>query len=73
MDRKERKYMGADPGAKYTGLSIHTLRSYAYKGVLPSFKVGTRLLFDVDDLDALIQAGKRPALRSLTAGEIDAA
>lgn len=57
-----KRMLGAQPAAEYTGLSPWTLRSYAYSGKISSYKIGTRLLFDIADLDQMIEAGRRPAL-----------
>jgi hypothetical protein len=58
--------VNVDEGAKRLAVSPWTLRSYAYKGVIASVKLGpasskgTRLLFEVDELDRFIAENRRP-------------
>ncbi len=42
------------------GLSIWTLRAWAYSGRIASVKVSTRLLIPVEEIDRLITEGTRP-------------
>jgi hypothetical protein len=63
-----KRMLGAEPAGEYSGLSPWTLRAYAYSGKIASYKIGTRLLFDIADLDAMIEAGRRPALQSSDKG-----
>ena len=47
-------------GAKMLGISVWTLRSYAYKGLVESVKLGTRLMFEVRELERFIAENTRP-------------
>ncbi len=43
----------------YAWASVRWLRRQIYEGQLPSHKVGGIVLVDLDDLDALVDAGRR--------------
>ena len=58
----DRRLVGVTVAGEYAGLSPWTLRRRAYDGRLTSYKIGTRLLFDLQDLDKMIDEGKRPQL-----------
>ena len=62
LKQRDRRLVGVTVAGEYAGLSPWTLRRRAYDGRLTSYKIGTRLLFDIADLDQLIDSGKRPAL-----------
>lgn len=62
--------LGVEDAASFLGLSVWTLRSWAYSGRIASHKISTRLMFHVDDLEKIIAASRRPALeRNTTGGE----
>ena len=50
--------------ADFLRWSVSTVYTYASKRRLPSFKVGRSLRFRRSDLERLVKAGERPALRS---------
>jgi excisionase family DNA binding protein len=53
--------------AEYLGLTVPTIYTKASRRQLPTVKVGRSLRFRRADLDKLIKAGMRPALRPLHA------
>ena len=57
----DRRMVGVEGGSVYSALSPWTLRAYAYSGKIASYKIGSRLLFDLKDLDMLLESGRRPA------------
>ncbi len=57
------RLLSADETAKYLGIKKGTLYVWARSGKIPSVKIGTRLLFDVRDLDELIKRQKRAPLK----------
>lgn len=40
-----------------TGLSIHTIRSWAHTGKIPSIKLGSRRMVKKKDLEAMVDSG----------------
>jgi excisionase family DNA binding protein len=50
----------ARAAGEYTGLSAWTIRKKAYAGELSSLKIGSRLLFDLDELDVYLAEHTRP-------------
>lgn len=40
-----------------TGLSIHTIRSWAHTGKIPSIKMGSRRMVKKKDLEAMVDSG----------------
>ena len=51
----ERRYVGLTDAGKISGLSRSYVHRLVMAGALPAFRVGTRILIDVDDLDAFIR------------------
>ncbi len=51
--------MDVHAAADYLGVSHWTVRDFAWRGELPEVRLGRRLLFDMRDLDALIERNKR--------------
>ena len=49
--------------ALYLRISEGTLRIYASRGVVAKIKVGAKLLFHLDDLNAYIDARRVPAFK----------
>lgn len=43
----------------YLGVSPWTVRELAWRGELPEVRIGRRLLFDIRDLDGLVERNKR--------------
>jgi excisionase family DNA binding protein len=56
-DRKRR--VGLPEAAQYVGLAERTLYKATHRRTIPHSKVGGRLYFDLDELDAWIDAGRR--------------
>lgn len=56
---QERRLYGVGEGAEMLGISIWTLRQWAYAGRCASVKLGSRLMIPAEELDRLIADGKR--------------
>ncbi|HXK60929.1 MAG TPA: helix-turn-helix domain-containing protein [Acidobacteriota bacterium] len=56
------RLLSAEETARYLGIKKGTLYVWARSGKIPSVKIGTRLLFDLRDLDELIERQKRAPL-----------
>jgi len=59
--RGEKRLLSVEEAAKYLGVQKSTIYSWAWRRKIPSVKMGRRLLFDQEDLDRMIEAGKREA------------
>jgi len=55
----EKRLLSVEEAAKYLGVQKSTIYSWAWRRKIPSVKMGRRLLFDQQDLDRMIEAGKR--------------
>lgn len=55
----ERRLLGLTETATYLGVSPWTVRSLQWQGRLPRVDLGRRLLFDLRDLDALVDTAKQ--------------
>ncbi len=55
----EKRLISVADAAKYLGVQKSTIYSWAWRRKIPSVKMGRRLLFDREDLDRMIEAGKR--------------
>jgi excisionase family DNA binding protein len=55
----EKRLISVEDAAKYFGVQKSTIYSWAWRRKIPSVKMGRRLLFDREDLDRVIEAGKR--------------
>jgi excisionase family DNA binding protein len=55
---KER-YVDAKTVSKYTSLPVKTLYEWAGTGRIPSIKMGRRVLFDLHDIDKIMNSFKR--------------
>jgi excisionase family DNA binding protein len=60
--RERRPPIGCIEAAEYTGQTHWTLRNHAARGILPSYRLGNKLKFSPDDLDAYLEERKRPKL-----------
>lgn len=59
-DKPERKRrVGLPEAAQYCGLAHRTMYKKTHRREVPHSKVGGRLFFDLDELDAWIDAGRR--------------
>lgn len=57
----DKQLLTVEEAAKYFGVQKSTIYSWAWRRKIPSVKMGRRLLFDQEDLDRIIEAGKREA------------
>ena len=55
----EKRLISVEDAARYLGVQKSTTYSWAWRRKIPSVKMGRRLLFDREDLDQMIEAGKR--------------
>ena len=55
----KRRLIDIEEAAHYLGLKKSTLYSWAWSRKIPSVKMGRRLLFDLKDLDEMIELQKR--------------
>ncbi len=55
----EKRLISVEDIARYLGVQNSTIYSWAWRRKIPSVKMGRRLLFDQEDLDRMIEAGKR--------------
>lgn len=60
----QKRLIGVEEAAHYLGIQRSTLYSWAERRRIPSVKMGARLLFDLQDLDDLIESSKRPGRSS---------
>jgi len=56
---EEKRLISVEDAARYLGVQKSTVYSWAWRRKIPSVKMGRRLLFDQEDLDRMIAAGKR--------------
>ena len=66
-----KRLIGIDEASHYLGVKKSTLYSWSWSRKIPSVKMGRRLLFDLKDLDQLIELQKREAsdtIRSALSG-----
>ena len=55
----KKRLISVEDAARYLGVKKSTIYSWAWRRKIPSVKMGRRLLFDQEDLDRMIEAGKR--------------
>ena len=55
----KKRLLSVEEAARYLGVQKSTIYSWAWRRKIPSVKMGRRLLFDREDLDRVIEAGKR--------------
>jgi excisionase family DNA binding protein len=53
-----RELLGLQAAGKLLGISPHTLRSWARRGLVIPARLGRRVLFDPADLEAFVEANK---------------
>ena len=56
---KVKRLLSVEQASDYLGVKKSTLYSWAGRRNIPSVKMGRRLLFDIEDLERLIDARKR--------------
>ncbi len=54
-----RRYVNINEVSEYTSLPVKSLYELASQGRIPSIKYGRRVLFDLDDIDKMMQSMKR--------------
>lgn len=55
----EKRYFSIKELANYTGLPRGTLYDWSSQGLIPSIKIGRRVLFDIVDIDQFLAELKR--------------
>jgi len=53
------RYVGIKKVSEYTSLPVKTLYEWAGTGRIPSVKIGRRVLFDLHDIDKIMDSFKR--------------
>ena len=53
------RYVNIKMVSKYTSLPVKTLYEWASTGKIPSIKIGRRVLFDLVDIDRIMNSFKR--------------
>jgi excisionase family DNA binding protein len=51
----EQRYLSVEDTARYLGLSVKTIYSWAEKGAMPAYKVGRVWRFDKTELDGFVK------------------
>jgi len=54
-----RRYVNINEVSKYTSLPVKSLYELASLGRIPSIKLGSRVLFDLQDIDKMMESKKR--------------
>jgi excisionase family DNA binding protein len=55
----KKRYANIKEVSEYTSLSVKTLYDWASQGKIPSIKYGSRVLFDLHDIDQMMASLKR--------------
>ena len=55
--------MNIEEAAKFTGLAVSTIRAYVCSRAIPFIKIGTRVVFDSDDLENWLNSKKREVIK----------
>ncbi len=58
-----KRYINIKELSKYTSLPVKTLYDWTSQGKIPSIKLGRRVLFDLNDIDQLMNNLKRSNLK----------
>ncbi len=65
------RYVDIKKVSEYTSLPVKTLYEWAGQGKIPSIKIGRRVLFDLHDIDKIMDSFKRsPNQCEMTANKI---
>jgi excisionase family DNA binding protein len=59
-----KRYANIKEVSDYTSLPMKTLYEWSSLGRIPSIKIGRRVLFDLQDIDKLMESLKRPHILS---------
>ncbi len=54
-----RRYVNINEVSEYTSLPVKSLYELASQGMIPSIKLGKRVLFDLLDIDKMMESKKR--------------
>ena len=54
-----RRYVNINEVSEYTSLPVKSLYELASQGRIPSIKLGSRVLFDLQDIDKMMESKKR--------------
>ncbi len=54
-----RRYVNINEVSKYTSIPVKSLYELASQGRIPSIKLGSRVLFDLQDIDKMMESMKR--------------
>ncbi len=60
-NRYMKRYVSIKEVSEYTSLPVKTLYEWAGTGRIPSVKIGRRVLFDLQDIDKIMNSFKRTA------------
>ncbi len=55
-----KRYANIKEVSEYTSIPVKTLYEWASIGRIPSIKIGSRVLFDLNDIDKVMVSLKRP-------------
>ena len=70
-DRNIKRYVGIKEVSEYTSLPVKTLYEWASTGRIPSIKLNRRVLFDLHDIDKMMDSFKRSSNQcEITANKI---
>jgi len=65
------RYVDIKAASRYTSLPVKTLYEWAGTGRIPSVKIGRRVLFDLHDIDKIMDSFKRSSNQcEMTANKI---
>ncbi len=65
------RYVDIKAASRYTSLPVKTLYEWAGTGRIPSVKIGRRVLFDLHDIDKIMDSFKRTSNQcKMTANKI---
>lgn len=63
---KAERYVSVKTVSTYTSLPVKTLYDWADTGRIPSIKIGRRVLFDLNDIDRVMDTFKRSSNQCVT-------
>jgi excisionase family DNA binding protein len=58
-----KRYANIKEVSEYTSIPVKTLYEWASVGKIPSIKIGSRVLFDLHEIDEVMVSLKRPYLQ----------
>ncbi len=58
-DKYIKRYVNINEVSEYTSLPVKSLYELASQGRIPSIKLGKRVLFDLQDIDKMMESMKR--------------